>query len=131
MERVDYVDTFIAVANDCTATKGTPPPLNPENPSVVSRTHQMIAKAPYEFTSGDVIFTVWADRHEIAATDRAEARVAFYSKSQACMRSSDLASAMAGASMPMPMVVWLCTASKRPSTQSSCPIMVVASRGRQ
>jgi len=90
VEPVDYADTFIAVADDCAASAGTPPPFNPENPSVAARTHQMIAEHPYEFTSGDVIFTVWADRHGIPDVERAAARAAFYSKSQACLRSSDL-----------------------------------------
>lgn len=90
VDRVDYVDTFIAVADDSQATKGTPPPVKREGPSVAARTYQMIAEHPYEFTSGDVIFTVFADRHGIPEVERAAARVEFYSKSQACLRSSDL-----------------------------------------
>lgn len=50
----------------------------------------MIASQPYEFTSGDVIFTVFADRHGIPEHERTAARAAFYAKSQACLRSSDL-----------------------------------------
>lgn len=90
MDRVDYVDTFIAVAEDSQATKGTPPPVKPEGPSVAARTYLMIAEHPYEFTSGDVIFTVFAERRGIPEEERAAARTAFYSKGQACLRSSDL-----------------------------------------
>ncbi len=66
VERVDYTDTFIAVAEDCPASKGTPPPFNPENASVSARTYQTIVEHPYAFTSGDVIFAIWgihADAH--------------------------------------------------------------------
>lgn len=90
VERVDYIDTFIAVAEDCPATEGTPPTATPEKPSVAARTYRLIAEHPYEFTSGDVIFTVFADRHDIPERQREAARVEFYSKGQACLRSSDL-----------------------------------------
>jgi len=90
VERVDYVDTFIAVADDSSTTCGTPPPVNPERLSVAARTYHMIAEHPYEFTSGDVIFSVFADRHGVPEVERAAARVEFYSSSPACLRSSDL-----------------------------------------
>ena len=90
MERVDYVDTFIAVADDCPVTKGTLPPLKPENPSIAARTYRMIAEHPYEYTSGDVIFTVFADRRGIPEEERVAARAEFYSAGQPCLRSSDL-----------------------------------------
>lgn len=90
MERVDYVDTFIAVADDSTATTRTVPPSNAGKPSVAARIFEMIADHPYRFTSGDVIFTVFADRRDISEQDRPAARDEFYSRSQACLRSSDL-----------------------------------------
>lgn len=90
MERVDYVDTFIAVAPDCPADRGTPPPLREDNPSVAARTYRMIAEHPYEFTSADVIFTVHADRNDIPQGDRPAARAEFYKRSHACLRGSDL-----------------------------------------
>lgn len=90
MEPVDYFDTFIAAADDCRAVKGTPPPVKEDNPSVAVRTYWMISAHPYEFTSGDVIFTVYADRHGIAESERPEVRAEFYKKGQPCLRSSDL-----------------------------------------
>lgn len=90
MERVDYSDTFIAVAEDCRATSGTAPAVKPDNPSVAARTYRMIVEHPYAFTSGDVIFTVYADRHGIPEDDRPAARADFFAKAQPCLRSSDL-----------------------------------------
>ena len=90
VERVDCVNTFIAIAPDCPATQGSPPPIKPERPSVAARTYQLIAEHPYEFTSSDVIFTVFADRQGIPEDERPAAREQFYSRSQACLRSSDL-----------------------------------------
>ncbi len=88
---MDYADTFIAVAEDCPVAEGHEPAVKPENPSVAARTYQMIAENPYGFTSGDVIFTVHADRHGIPEQARAAARAEFYAKPRACLRSSDLA----------------------------------------
>ncbi len=90
VERVDYLDTFIAVAQDSQATKGTSPPVKPENPSIAARTYRMIAEHPYQLTSGDVIFAAFADRHGIPEVERAAARVEFYSRGQACLRASQL-----------------------------------------
>lgn len=89
MERVDYVDTFIA-ATDSSARVGTPPPLNAENPSVAALTYRLIAENPYGLTSGDVIFTIHAERGGIPPERRAAARVEFYGKSRACLRASPL-----------------------------------------
>jgi hypothetical protein len=89
MESVDYFSTFITVAPDSSAAAGTVPPVRPD-PSVAQRTYDMIAEHPYRYTSGDVLFTVWADRRDLPTAERADARQQFYSKGQACLRSSDL-----------------------------------------
>jgi len=90
MERVDYTDTFIAVADDSPTTEATVPPSTAANPSVAARTFQMVAEHPYRYTSGDVIFAVFADRRGIPEQERSAAREKFYAKSQACLRSSPL-----------------------------------------
>ena len=89
MDNVDYVNTFIAVAPDSAAESGITPPAK-ENPTVAARTFELVHEHPYEFTSGDVIFTVWADRRNVPAEERDAARAEFYSKGQPCLRSSDL-----------------------------------------
>jgi len=86
----NYIDTFITVAPDSAARRGSAPP-DREKPSMAALAFRMLDGHPYEYTSDDVIFTVWADRHEIARKDRAKARATFFSKGQPCLRSSDLA----------------------------------------
>lgn len=86
MEAVDYTDTFIVVAPDSTAVTGSEPPVD----TIAGLTYRMIAERPYELRSSDVIFEVWADRQAIPPADRKAARVDFYSKPRACLRSSDL-----------------------------------------
>ena len=90
MESVDYQDTFIAVAPDSAAAAGTVPLPRAGKATVASATFEMIANNPYAFRSSDVIFTVWADRHDIPAADRRQAWADFYAKGQPCLRGSDL-----------------------------------------
>ncbi|AKU92597.1 DUF6157 family protein [Vulgatibacter incomptus] len=89
MGTTNYVDTFIAIAPDSAADRGIAP-REAENPSIALRTYRMIRENPYRYTSDDVIFTVYADRNGIRQQDREEARRAFFSKGQACLRASDL-----------------------------------------
>ncbi|WP_029430068.1 DUF6157 family protein [Blastococcus sp. URHD0036] len=89
MEKVDYTDTFIAVAEDCPAEAGTVPP-DTAKPSVAAVTHRLLAVRPYELTSADVLFTVHAERHGIPEEERPAARQAFFAKDQACLRASPL-----------------------------------------
>ncbi|NQX12476.1 hypothetical protein HQQ80_12620 [Microbacteriaceae bacterium VKM Ac-2855] len=90
MHTTNYVDTFIAVADDTAALEAIEPPAR-ARPSVAELTHRMIAEHPYHYTSDDVIFTVWADRNGIAEEDRAAQREQFFSTGRACLRSSDVA----------------------------------------
>jgi len=98
MDRVDYINTFIAVAPDNRAVRGMKPPASRGSstgptdaiPTVAALTYELINGHPYELTSGDVIFTVMALRRGISEADRAVARSEFYSEPRACLRSSDL-----------------------------------------
>ncbi|MCD2498763.1 MULTISPECIES: DUF6157 family protein [Microbacterium] len=90
MHTTNYVDTFIAVAPDSRAVAAEAPPSDPDNPSIAARQFALLHEHPYEFTSDDVIFTVYADRAGIAEEDRERAREEFFSRGQACLRSSAL-----------------------------------------
>jgi hypothetical protein len=83
----NYHDTFITVAPDSSAPGGIEPPARA---SVAARTYELIAGAPYDHTSDEVIFTVWAERHDVPAAERDAAREEFFSVPHACLRASDL-----------------------------------------
>ena len=90
MEAVDYVDTVILIAPDCPAEAGTEPEPRAGKPTVASATFSLIEAEPYGMLSSEVIFGVWADRHDIPEEDRPAERSRFFAKPQACLRSSDL-----------------------------------------
>ncbi len=87
-------DTFIAVAPDCKAETGLVPEPRGGKPTVATLQYAMLAAAPYTLTSDDVIFATSAAGRALAAgaadAEREQARAAFFSKGQACMRASPL-----------------------------------------
>ena len=85
MENVDYTSTFITVAPDTSAVSG----VEPSGPTIAAATFSLIASTPYALRSSDVIFRVWASRHEVSP-DSAAAWTSFYATQRACLRSSDL-----------------------------------------
>lgn len=86
----NYQNTFIAIADDCTAAKGEIPAEKGGNKTVAGLQFDMISKNPYKYTSDDVLFAVFALRNELTEDELEEARTNFFSKGQACMRASAL-----------------------------------------
>ena len=90
MGSTNYTGTFIQVADDCPAETAEQPPAGGKAPTVAALQHQLISARPYELTSDDVLFEVYAVRRSVSADERPAAREAFFSKDQACLRSSPL-----------------------------------------
>ena len=90
----NVLNTFIRVAEDCPARTGEEPPLRAGNPTVPRLQFEMIAQAPYKYTSDDVVFATSAPGRQLGAKankkERDLARSEFFSKGQACMRGSGL-----------------------------------------
>ncbi|MCF0074452.1 DUF6157 family protein [Dyadobacter sp. CY261] len=86
----NYENTFIEVAADCPATTGEVPPMKGDTKTVAGIEYEMISKHPYQFSSDDVLFKVFAERKDLTENELEEARKQFFSKGQACMRASPL-----------------------------------------
>lgn len=86
----NYFNTFIAVAPDCSVDVATVPPDKTGTKTIARLQFELLSEHPYRFTSDDVLFEVFARRQDVSDADRAEARVAFFSKGQACLRASPL-----------------------------------------
>lgn len=85
----NYFDTFIEVADDSKAACGTRPPAKVKK-TIAELQYEMIAENPYQFTSDDILFQVFAERNDLAATEHNQAKEQFFSKGQACLRTSPL-----------------------------------------
>jgi hypothetical protein len=86
----NYKDTFITVADDTPVAKGEVPPVKGDARTVANIQFDLVSKNPYEFTSDDVLFHVYAQRKDLTEGELEEARRQFFSKGQACMRASPL-----------------------------------------
>lgn len=90
MGSTNYTGTFIQVADDCPVETAEQPPVIGKTPTVAALQHKLISRHPYEYTSDDVLFEVYAIRQSISAEERPAARAAFFGRDQACLRSSPL-----------------------------------------
>ena len=89
MHTTNYLNTFIFVADDCPVTKAEVPPQK-EIKTVASMQFDMLKNAPYQHTSDEVLFQVFAAKNNIPETARASERDKLFSKGQPCFRSSPL-----------------------------------------
>lgn len=86
----NYVNTFIQVADDCPAMQGEFPPLKGESKSVANIQFDIIKNNPYQYTSDEVVFAVYAEKNDISDGERKAAWDMFFSKGQPCLRASPL-----------------------------------------
>ena len=80
----NYFDSFISVAPDSKAVEGIEPG---ERAPTARHMFEMIHGSPYRYTSDDVIYAAHVRSKGSNALKRGE----FFSKGQACLRSSALA----------------------------------------
>jgi len=93
---MNYVNTFIAVAEDCPVRSSAIPRAKPDKKkSVAVIQYELLADAPYVYTQEDVLFQTHARHKGISATEleaRGDAlRQEFFGRPQACLRTSSLA----------------------------------------
>jgi len=90
---VNYYRTLIAVADDCPVTESVVPPDRGERKTVARIQYELLAANPYRYTQEDVLFATWLARQGLEHTPEQEIarlREEFFSRPQACLRSSPL-----------------------------------------
>lgn len=86
----NYKNTFIETAEDLPVKQSEVPPVK-RNRTLAEIQYDMLTKNPYKFTSDDVMFECFIQKNNVADEDKSSARKDFFSKGQACFRSSALA----------------------------------------
>ena len=86
----NYFNTFIGVAQDCTANRGEVPPTKGDNKTVANIQFETIIKNPYKFSSDDVLFQVFAIKNDLSESELEKTKEDFFSKGQPCFRASPL-----------------------------------------
>lgn len=87
MHTTNYYDTLILPSPDCAAPVAMPPG---KPGTVAAMTHERLVADPYRLTSDELIFGIHADRKGVEEEERGPARMEFFSRGQACLRSSPL-----------------------------------------
>ena len=92
MPDLNYYDTLIAVAGDCPVDHSVVPTPRAGKPTVASLQYEMLRGNPHVLTQEDVLFESWLARQELPEDrrDRPRLKREFFSKPQACLRSSPL-----------------------------------------
>ncbi|MGP8214770.1 MAG: DUF6157 family protein [Bacteroidia bacterium] len=90
MKTTNYFNTFIEVAEDCPIKVSETPPLKNGVKTVANIQFEMIKNNPYKYTSDEILFSVFAIRNNIKDSDIEKELEKFFSKGQACFRSSPL-----------------------------------------
>jgi Family of unknown function (DUF6157) len=86
----NYYNTLVAIADDCPAATGEVPPTKGDAKSVATMQFEMVSQNPYQYTSDEVFFQVYAERNDLAPSELAAAQAQFFSKGQPCFRASPL-----------------------------------------
>ena len=87
MHTTNYRNTLITVSPDTSADQAHIPD---RSGTIAALQYALLANHPYAMTSDDLIFEVHAIRSGIDEAKRQEARTQFFSRGQACLRSSPL-----------------------------------------
>jgi len=91
MHTTNYYNTFIEVAPDCPTKAAEIPPAKGDQKTAANIQFEMVSENPYKFTSDDVLFQVYAIKNKVSGKQQILAeRENFFSKGQACFRSSPL-----------------------------------------
>ena len=77
-------------AEDCPVEKAEIPPLKNGEKTIASIHYEIIINNPYKYTSDDVIFNTFVQKNNIGTENLEAERIKFFSKGQACLRSSPL-----------------------------------------
>lgn len=86
----NYINTLIQTAEDCPVSQAQIPPEKKEK-TLANLQYEQISKNPYQYSSDDIIFECYAFKNDISESEKQEKRNIFFSKGQACLRSSPLA----------------------------------------
>lgn len=90
---MNYIDTFITVADDCPVASGVVPPSRGGKKPLALIQYQMLAADPYTHTQEEVLFESTMQHKGVdlgTAEGKASVRAQFFAKPQACLRASGL-----------------------------------------
>ncbi|WP_299344036.1 DUF6157 family protein [uncultured Maritalea sp.] len=83
----NYENAFIQVSPDSAAMVGTSPT---RAGTIAAMQYERLINAPYQITSDELLFGIYADRRGLSQKEWDAEKVAFFAKGQPCLRVSPL-----------------------------------------
>ena len=87
----NYNNTLIEIAEDSPVSVSVIPVVKNDKKTIANYQYEKLSKHPLKYTSDDLLFEIFAERNDISPSELEEEKLKFFSKGQACLRTSPLA----------------------------------------
>lgn len=87
----NYTNTLIEIAEDSPVSASVIPVVKNDKKLIVNYQYEKLSKHPLKYTSDELLFEIFAERNDISSSELEEEKQNYFSKGQACLRTSPLA----------------------------------------
>lgn len=87
----NYTNTLIEIAEDSPVLASVIPVVKNDKKLIVNYQYEKLSKHPLKYTSDELLFEIFAERNDISPAELEEEKQNYFSKGQACLRTSPLA----------------------------------------
>jgi hypothetical protein len=86
----NYTNTLIEIAEDSPVSASVIPMVKNDKKTIAHYQYEKLSKHPLKYTSDELLFDIFVERNDISPSELEE-KQKFFSKGQACLRTSPLA----------------------------------------
>lgn len=86
----NYANTLIEIAEDSPVSASVIPVVKNDKKTIAHYQYEKLSKHPLKYTSDELLFEIFAERNDISPSELEEEKQKFFSKGQACLRTSPL-----------------------------------------
>jgi len=90
----NYTNTLIEIAEDSPVSASVIPVVKNDKKTIATYQYEKLSKHPLKYTSDELLFEIFAERNDISPAELEEEKQNYFSKGQACLRTSPLAKKM-------------------------------------
>ena len=87
----NYTSTLIEIAEDSPVSKALIQVVKNEKKTVANYQFDKLSKKPLKYISDELLFEIFAERNDISSSELEQEKQNYFSKGQACLRTSPLA----------------------------------------
>lgn len=87
----NYANTLIEIAEDSPVSASVIPVVKNDKKTIAHYQYEKLSKHPLKYTSDELLFDIFVERNDILPSELEEEKQKFFSKGQACLRTSPLA----------------------------------------